>query len=73
MRKPLAWGAAASERYLNGTVIGPGSRYNRHRPHRSLSLQPPEGRSAVPVRAPKLDIHRHEVLGGLLNEYKAAA
>jgi transposase InsO family protein len=47
--------------------------YNRHRPHRSLSLQPPEERSAAPVRAPTIHIHKHEVLGGLINEYKAAA
>jgi transposase InsO family protein len=53
--------------------------YNRHRPHRSLSLQPPQARSAVPVpvpvrvRAPKLHIDRRELLGGLINEYQAAA
>ena len=47
--------------------------YNRHRPHRSLSLQPPDQNPAVavPVRARR--IHKHELLGGLVNEYKAAA
>jgi transposase InsO family protein len=47
--------------------------YNRHRPHRSLLLRPPEERSAVPIRAPVHHIHRREVLGGLISEYKAAA
>ena len=47
--------------------------YNRHRPHRSLSLQPPEERPAAPARAPTPRIDRRELLGGLINEYKAAA
>ncbi len=47
--------------------------YNRHRPHRSLSLQPPDQPPAVLVRAPAITIHKREVLGGLINEYKAAA
>jgi putative transposase len=47
--------------------------YNRHRPHRSLSLQPPDERSAAPVRASTLRIDRGQLLGGLINEYQAAA
>jgi putative transposase len=47
--------------------------YNRHRPHRSLSLQPPDERPVVPVRGPARHIHKHELLGGLVNEYEAAA
>jgi transposase InsO family protein len=47
--------------------------YNRHRSHRSLSLQPPDERSAAPVRAPALRIDRRQLLGGLINEYQAAA
>jgi putative transposase len=47
--------------------------YNRHRPHRSLSLQPPDERPVVPVRGPARPGHKHELLGGLVNEYKAAA
>ena len=49
------------------------TQYNRHRPHRSLSLQPPDQPPAVPVRAPAIRIHKREILGGLINEYKAAA
>jgi transposase InsO family protein len=47
--------------------------YNRHRPHRSLSLQPPDERSAAPARASTLRIDRGQLLGGLINEYQAAA
>src|SRR5215218_2525732 len=46
--------------------------YNRHRPHRSLLLQPPDEPSSAPGCAPIRHIERHELLGGLINEYKAA-
>jgi putative transposase len=47
--------------------------YNRHRPHRLLSLQPPDQPPTVLVRAAAIHIHKRQVLGGLINEYKAAA
>ncbi|TML83360.1 MAG: integrase [Actinobacteria bacterium] len=47
--------------------------YNRHRPHRSLALQPPDQQPAAAVPVPARRIHKHELLGGLVNEYKAAA
>ncbi len=47
--------------------------YNRHRPHRSLALQPPDQPPAMLVRAHTIHIHKRELLGGLINEYKAAA
>jgi hypothetical protein len=47
--------------------------YNRHRPHRSLSLQPPDRPRSAPACAPIRHIHRYQLLGGLINEYKAAA
>jgi putative transposase len=46
--------------------------YHQHRPHRSLSPQPPD-LPAVLVRAPAIHVHKHEVLSGHINEYKAAA
>jgi putative transposase len=49
------------------------SHYNRHRPHRSLTLQPPDEHPTLPVRSPTRRIQKHELLGGLINEYKAAA
>jgi len=62
-----------NRRHLEHVLRAYVAHYNRHRPHRSLSLQPPEERSAVPVRAGTAHIRKHEVLGGLINEYKAAA
>ena len=47
--------------------------YNRHRPHRSLSLQPPDESASASARAPTGRISKHELLGGLINEYEAAA
>ena len=62
-----------NRRHLEHVVRLYTAHYNRHRPHRSLSLQPPDQQpaAAVPVQARR--IHKHELLGGLINEYKAAA
>jgi putative transposase len=49
--------------------------YNRHRPHRALELEPPDP-SALPGPSPRLgpsQVHRHDLLGGLLHEYQRAA
>jgi putative transposase len=47
--------------------------YNRHRPHRSLSLQPPDESASAAAWASAGRIRKHELLGGLINEYEAAA
>jgi len=47
--------------------------YNRHRPYRSPSPQPPDEPTSAPGCAPIRHIHRNELLGGLINEYRAAA
>jgi putative transposase len=46
--------------------------YNRQRPHRSLKLRPPRPNATVPepIRG---RIRRGPILGGLINEYEAAA
>jgi len=62
-----------NRRHLEHVLRNYTAHYNRHRPHRSLSLQPPDQAPAVLVRAPAIHIHKREVLGGLINEYKAAA
>lgn len=41
--------------------------------HRSLSLQPPDEQPSAAVHIAARRIHKHELLGGLINEYKAAA
>src|ERR1035438_8974049 len=48
--------------------------HNEHRPHRGLRLEVPAPVSAVTSTPLSLsDIARHDVLGGLIHEYRAAA
>jgi putative transposase len=49
--------------------------YNRHRPHRSLDLSAPERseRQAIAEPPAAKQIHRRDVLGGLIHEYERAA
>src|SRR6185437_4194075 len=60
------------ERHLRRVLAEYAAHYNRRRPHRSLELRPPRPDSPVPdsIRA---RIRRRPVLGGLINEYEAAA
>jgi hypothetical protein len=45
--------------------------YNQHRPHRALKLLPPDAQTPNPSDAPP-DLHRPDLLGGLIHEYEAA-
>jgi putative transposase len=47
--------------------------YNEHRPHRALRLAPPD--RSTPVEQAELPVlaERHDLLGGLIHEYQAAA
>lgn len=51
--------------------------YNEHRPHRALRaaapLRPLPQRIVKPDRIDRLDIRRHDRLGGILHEYQHAA
>jgi putative transposase len=50
--------------------------YNRHRPHRALSLAPPATRRADAVSASAFDdarISRRDRLGGIVHEYSLVA
>ena len=60
------------ERHLRSVLARYVVHYNRKRPHRSLELRPPRPHVTVsePIRA---RIRRQSVLGGLINEYGAAA
>jgi hypothetical protein len=49
--------------------------YNQHRPHRALGLEAPgspTGLTIVSEAAPG-GVHRHDLLGGLVHEYRRAA
>jgi transposase InsO family protein len=60
------------ERHLRSVLARYAVHYNRKRPHRSLELRPPRPDSPVPepIRG---KIWRRPILGGLINEYEAAA
>jgi transposase InsO family protein len=51
--------------------------YNGHRPHRALSRAAPLRALPEPITAPervtRLDVRRHDRLGGVLHEYRHAA
>ena len=62
------------ERHLRRVLDRYVRHYNQHRPHRGLAMHAPVPRgnaaSSTPVGITR--IRRHEVLGGLINEYCAA-
>ena len=45
--------------------------YNAERPHRALALIPPD--PATVARPADAKVERHDLLGGLIHEYRAAA
>ena len=49
--------------------------YNEHRPHRALQLAPPDGSNATDERNTRTPaaLRRHDLLGGLIHEYRRAA
>jgi len=63
-----------NERHLRRVLGRYVRHYNEHRPHRALELHSPQRQtlSARTTPATIRSIRRHEVLGGLVNEYHAA-
>jgi putative transposase len=49
--------------------------YNAHRPHRALQLAPPDPAATLTLNSghPPARVHRRDLLGGLLHEYRRAA
>jgi hypothetical protein len=51
--------------------------YNEHRPHQGIANARPRVPLPVPITNPdriaRLNIHRHDRLGGVLHEYEHAA
>jgi putative transposase len=65
-----------SRRQLEHVLRVYAGHYNRHRPHRSLALRPPEqsNKGPTPLRAPPYpQLYRRDLLGGLIHEYEHAA
>jgi transposase InsO family protein len=59
------------EQHLRRVLAAYAAHYNGRRPHRSLELRPPRPDAPVPDSAYR--IRRRPILGGLINQYEAAA
>ncbi|WP_327010735.1 integrase core domain-containing protein [Dactylosporangium sp. NBC_01737] len=62
----------AGQRHLTSVLTEYTAHYNCHRPHRSLSQQPPNPPPQV-VDLTAARVQRRPILGGLINEYTQAA
>ena len=60
------------EQHLRRVLAAYAAHYNQQRPHRALQLRPPRPTSQIPEPVHGR-IPRRPILGGLLNEYDAAA
>ena len=71
----LDWLLILNARHLERVLIVFVDHYNRWRPHRSLDLTPPDGRTSPAIWAgtKRIVLKRRDRLGGLLYEYERAA
>ena len=68
----LDWLLILGRRHLEHVLRTYTAHYNAERPHRALALVPPEAGDTA-VRPANAKIERHDLLGGLIHEYRAAA
>ena len=71
-RECLDWVLVLGRRHLEAVLREYFAHYNPGRPHRGLDLGLPSGRTAPPEAAP-VAVDRHDVLGGLIHEYRPVA
>ena len=70
----LDWMLILNQQHLERILEVFVTHYNEHRPHRALSLVPPEPRRAsVASAAGERRVHRRDRLGGVVHEYVLAA
>jgi putative transposase len=70
----LDWLLVVGRRHLDRVLRVYAEHYNRHRPHRALRLEPPDPSSPGTIAADRpAQVHRRDLLGGLLHEYQRAA
>jgi putative transposase len=70
----LDWLLIPNQLHLGSVLEVFVTHYNEHRPHRALSLAPPEPRPpSVASKARELRVHRRDRLGGVIHEYDLAA
>jgi putative transposase len=71
----LDWLLVVDRGHLERTLKVHIAHDNTHRPHRALQLEPPDPAAAVTLISghPPPRVHRRDLLGGLLHEYRRAA
>jgi putative transposase len=68
----LDWLLIVGRRHLEHVLRTYTAHYNAERPHRALALVPPEAANTA-ARPANAKFERHDLLGGLIHEYRAAA
>jgi transposase InsO family protein len=71
----LDWLLVLGRRHLDQVLGVYVAHYNQHRPHRALGLEPPDPAAGFRIIAEdhRAHVQRHDLLGGLLHEYRPAA
>jgi putative transposase len=71
----LDWLLIVGRRHLEQVLRVYVQHYNTHRPHRALQLRPPDPAVGLPLAGEDQPtrVHRRDLLGGLLHEYRQAA
>jgi putative transposase len=69
----LDWLLILNQRHLERVLRVYVHHYNAERPHRGLTLSPPEGPREPMASAVQANVCRRDFLGGLLHEYYQAA
>jgi putative transposase len=71
----LDWLLVVGSRHLDRILRVYVAHYNRHRPHRALGLESPDPATGITTLAEAQlgRVHRRDLLGGLLHEYRRAA
>jgi hypothetical protein len=69
----LDWLLIINRRHLEHVLRVFTDHYNRHWPHRALTLTPPAptGENVTPIPPPLAGIERRDLLGGLITDYHA--
>jgi putative transposase len=70
----LDWLLIIGQGHLDRILRVYAEHYNQHRPHRALRLEPPDPAPArIIAEDHPAQVHRRDLLGGLLHEYRRAA
>ncbi len=69
----LDWSLILGRRHLDRTLRTYATHDNRGRPYRGLDLATPLAEATHPVPISARDVHRRDLLGGLIHEYEGLA